>query len=82
MAAIVLKQNFPGFIDRFGVAEDFLDKSIDAVMERWNATLLVNSRFFRTVTPRGGTYQETQFGTVLPLPVVNNDSDRIPFVGP
>jgi len=82
MAAKILKFSQPGVIDRLGVAADALDKSIDALKERYNRTPLEGAQFFRTAVPRGGTYQEAAYGTVLPLPKENNDSDRLPFVSP
>jgi hypothetical protein len=82
MAAKVLKFGFPGYIDRQGVAADTLDKTLDAVKERYNKTPLEGAPLFRTVEPKGGTYEEVTFGTVLPLPKINNDSEQIPFVGP
>lgn len=82
MAAVILKQSFPGYIDRYGVGADALDKTIDALKERYNQTVTQGAQFFRTAYPKGGTYQESSFGTSLPLPVLNNDSDDLPFVGP
>jgi hypothetical protein len=82
MAAIILKQSFPGYIDRYGVGADALDKTIDALRERYNQVALQGAQFFRTATPKGGVYHESTFGTSLPLPVLNNDSDNLPFVGP
>jgi len=82
MAAITLRQGFAGVIDRFGVAKDSLDKSLDALKEMYNQTPLEHSDLFRTANPKGGTYKEATFSTVLPLPKINNDTDRLPFVGP
>lgn len=82
MAAIVLKQSFPGWIGRTGVGEGLLDKSLDALTERYNQTVLEGAQFFRTVTPRGGTYKAETYGTALPLPPLNEDTDRLPMVGP
>jgi len=76
------KYGFPGYIDRQGVAADSLDKTLDALKERFNKTPLEGAHLFRTCEPRGGTYTEAYYGTVLPLPKINNDSDEIPFVAP
>ena len=82
MAAIILKQSFPGYIDRYGVGADALDKTIDALRERYNQTVLQGAQFFRTANPSGGVYTESSYGTNLQLPPVNNDSDKLPFAGP
>ena len=82
MAAIILKQSFPGYIDRYGVGADALDKTIDALRERYNQTVLQGAQFFRTAYPKGGVYTESTYGTSLPLPVVSNDADKIPMAGP
>ena len=82
MAAIILKQSFPGYIDRYGVGADALDKTIDALRERYNQTVLQGAQLFRTAYPKGGVYTESTFGTSLPLPVISNDADRLPFAGP
>jgi hypothetical protein len=40
------------------------------------------AQFYRTETPRGGVYTEASYGTMVQLPVVNQDSDDLPFVTP
>jgi hypothetical protein len=82
MAATVIKQSYPGYIDRYGVGADTLDKTIDALRERYNETVLQGAQFFRTAYPKGGVYTESTFGTSLQLPPVSNDSDNLVFAGP
>lgn len=79
MAAITLKQSNTGIVDRYGVGAPMLDKSLDAVVELWNALPMQGARFFRTVTPAGGAYKEQGIDNILQLPVENADSDRMPF---
>jgi len=82
MAAITLYNSRPGFIDRHGVGEDALDKTIDAMIKVYNQTPLQGAMFFRTVSAKGGTYKESGYGNDLPLPPKNEDSDALPFAVP
>jgi hypothetical protein len=82
MAAIVLKQANAGIVDRYGVGEPMLDKTIDSVVELWNSLPMQGAQFYRTVTPTGGSYKEAGYDNVLPLPVINSDTDRMPFATP
>lgn len=74
-----LKQFSPGYIDRDSVAADALSKDIDAMRVRLNTTPLQGARLFRTVSPRGGVYKESQYGDKLPLPFESEDSASLPF---
>lgn len=82
MAAITLKQSNAGYISRLGCGIDAFDKSLDSLRMYWNSVPIQGAQFFRTVTPKGGSYKESGYDNVLQLPVVNSDSDRIPFVTP
>lgn len=82
MAAIVLKQSNPGFIDRQGVGADLLDKEIDLLRMRYNKQPYQGLGFFRTVTPKGGVYKESTWSDVYELPVSSEDSEKLRFVQP
>ena len=82
MAAVVLKQSNPGYISRLGCGIDAFDKELDSLRMYWNSLPIQGSVFFRTVTPKGGTYKESGFDNVLQLPVIDSDSKRVPFVTP
>jgi len=82
MAAIVLKQLNPGYIDRHGAGSDALDKTIDALRMRYNKYPLQGAQFFKTETPKGGVFKISTFGTTLQLPTENQDSASLPFATP
>ena len=82
MASALGIQGNPGYIDRHGVAADALDKTIDALRMRYNKVPLQCSPFFRVEKANRGTYKESTFGTALPLPTINEDSDVLPFNTP
>jgi len=84
MAAIVLKQNNPGYIDATGVGADAVDKTIDALRMRYNKHPLVGGRWFKSVdaTGKGGTWKVSNYGTIIEHPRRSEDSDRIPFATP
>ena len=84
MAAIVLKQNNPGYIDATGVGADAVDKSIDALRVRYNSHPLQGARFYETVdaSGKGGVWKVSDYGTILELPRRSEDSERIPMVTP
>jgi len=83
MAATILALGQPGYIDRHGVGQDALDKTIDKLILRENMTLLQGAQFFRTVNaPKGDEYKESDFGNDLPLPPENEDTDSLPFATP
>lgn len=82
MAAITLKQSYPGYIDRNGVGEDALNKSIDSLRIRFNKTPMQMAELFRVTKARANTYYESTYGDELDLPRENSDSDKIPFLTP
>jgi len=82
MAAITLKQSYPGYISTEGGAADELNKSIDAMRMRYNNQPLQMAQFFRTVKAKAGSYYESTFGDELDLPRVSADGDTLPFLIP
>lgn len=82
MAAVILKLSNPGYIDRLQTGADALDKSLDALVMRYNNIPIQGQQFFRTVTPRAGSYKESSFGNQYELPRKSEDADPVPFVNP
>ena len=72
----------PGYIDRKNTGADALDKEMSALLLRYNKVELQNTRWFRSVTPKAGTYKESTFGNVYDLPRQSEDSAPMPYSNP
>jgi len=82
MAAKVLHQANPGFIEGSGVGVDALDKTVDALRVRFNKVPLQGGELFKTESPSGGVFKVSQYGTALDLPAKSEDSDEMPHSVP
>ena len=72
----------PGYVSRFGVGADHLDKTMDGYIERHNNMPIQGARFYRIAESRAGTYKETTIGNALPQPRKNEDTDALPWLTP
>lgn len=79
---VILTTVRPGYIERHGVGAEALDKEMDKLVVRSNATVLQGAQFFRTAMAKAGSYKESDVGTSLELPPENEDSDNLPFATP
>lgn len=79
MAAITLKQTYPGYIDRLSIGAAARDKSLDALVMRYNNSPLQGGQFFRKAEPKAGSYKENTFGDQYALPYKSSDADPVPF---
>ena len=83
MAATILKQVSPGYIDRYGPASGAYDRTVDAYRMRYNKIPLQGARFFKTESYTGtDTWKIDTFGNLLRMPPENEDTDLIPKATP
>ena len=82
MAAVVLKQHNPGYIEGESLGTGALDKAVDAYRMRYNKHPLQGSQWFKTEQAKGGKFKIETYGTSLELPKENLDSDDLPFATP
>ena len=82
MAAIILKQANPGYIEGESLGTGALDKAVDAYRTRYNKYPLQGSQWFKTEEAKGGVFKIETYGQTLELPRENLDADQIPFATP
>jgi len=69
----------PGILTRSGAGADLVDKTMDALLVRYNNIPIQNLQHFRRATPAGGTYQESTVSNTLTQPRLNEDTDALPW---
>ena len=82
MAAVVIKQAHPGYIEGESLGTGALDKEVDALRMRYNRHPLQGGQFFKREQATRGAWKLEGYGTTLSLPVQNLDADDMPFVTP